>query len=65
MLVRVVVVACIHIHNFRHRGFDHLALRHARGEEALKLRCSLDTGPSHIRNVSMVDYLKQAIGKAR
>ena len=34
-------------------------LRHARGEDALKLRCSLDTAPSHVRNVSMVDYLKQ------
>jgi TRAP-type C4-dicarboxylate transport system substrate-binding protein len=32
-------------------------LRHARGEEALKIRCSLDTAPSHIRNVSIVDYL--------
>jgi TRAP-type transport system periplasmic protein len=34
-------------------------LRHARGEEALKLRVSLDTAPSHIRNVSIVDYLKK------
>ena len=34
-------------------------LRHARGEDALKLRCSLDTAPSHVRNVSVVDYLKQ------
>jgi TRAP-type transport system periplasmic protein len=34
-------------------------LRHARGEEALRLRCSLDTAPSHIRNVSVVDYLKK------
>ena len=32
-------------------------LRHARGDEPLKLRCSLDTAPSHIRNVSIVDYL--------
>jgi C4-dicarboxylate-binding protein DctP len=32
-------------------------LRHARGEEALKIRCSLDTAPSHVRNVSIVDYL--------
>jgi TRAP-type C4-dicarboxylate transport system substrate-binding protein len=32
-------------------------LRHARGEAAVHLRCSLDTAPSHIRNVSMVDYL--------
>jgi TRAP-type C4-dicarboxylate transport system substrate-binding protein len=34
-------------------------LRHARGEEALKIRCSLDTAPSHVRNISIVDYLKQ------
>jgi TRAP-type C4-dicarboxylate transport system substrate-binding protein len=34
-------------------------LRHARGEEALKIRCSLDTAPSHIRNVSIGDYLKK------
>ena len=34
-------------------------LRHARGEEALRLRCSLDTAPSHIRNVSVTDYLKK------
>src|ERR1700760_1814110 len=34
-------------------------LRHARGEDALKIRCSLDTAPSHVRNVSIVDYLKK------
>ncbi|HEX3573978.1 MAG TPA: TRAP transporter substrate-binding protein DctP [Rhodopila sp.] len=34
-------------------------LRHARGEAALKIRCSLDTAPSHVRNVSIVDYLKK------
>jgi TRAP-type transport system periplasmic protein len=34
-------------------------LHHARGEEALKIRCSLDTAPSHVRNVSVVDYLKK------
>ena len=34
-------------------------LRHARGEEAVKIRCSLDTAPSHVRNVSIVDYLKK------
>ena len=34
-------------------------LRHARGEEAIRLRCSLDTAPSHIRNVSVVDYLEK------
>jgi TRAP-type C4-dicarboxylate transport system substrate-binding protein len=34
-------------------------LRHARGEEVLKLRVSLDTAPSHVRNVSIVDYLKK------
>jgi TRAP-type C4-dicarboxylate transport system substrate-binding protein len=34
-------------------------LRHARGEDALKIRCSLDTAPSHVRNVSIVDYLRK------
>jgi TRAP-type transport system periplasmic protein len=34
-------------------------LRHARGEDVLKIRCSLDTAPSHVRNISIVDYLKQ------
>lgn len=34
-------------------------LRQARGEDAIRLRCSLDTAPSHIRNVSVVDYLKK------
>jgi len=34
-------------------------LHHARGDEPLKLRCSLDTAPSHVRNISVVDYLKQ------
>jgi TRAP-type C4-dicarboxylate transport system substrate-binding protein len=34
-------------------------LRHARGEAALKIRCSLDTAPSHVRNVSVGDYLKK------
>ena len=34
-------------------------LRHARGEQALKIRCSMDTAPSHVRNVSVVDYLKK------
>jgi C4-dicarboxylate-binding protein DctP len=34
-------------------------LRHARGEDALHLRCSLDTAPSHVRNVSIVDYLSK------
>lgn len=40
-------------------------LRHARGEAVLKIRCSLDTAPSHVRNVSIVDYLgkvKEATG---
>ncbi len=32
-------------------------LRHARGQAGIKLRCSLDTAPSHVRNVSIVDYL--------
>jgi TRAP-type C4-dicarboxylate transport system substrate-binding protein len=34
-------------------------LRHSRGEEVIKIRCSLDTAPSHVRNVSVVDYLKK------
>ncbi|HQT80113.1 MAG TPA: TRAP transporter substrate-binding protein DctP [Rhodopila sp.] len=34
-------------------------LRFARGEAPIKLRCSLDTAPSHVRNVSIVDYLKK------
>ena len=34
-------------------------LRHARGEQAVKIRCSLDTAPSHVRNVSIADYLKK------
>jgi TRAP-type C4-dicarboxylate transport system substrate-binding protein len=34
-------------------------LRHARGEPSLKIRCSLDTAPSHVRNISIVDYLKK------
>jgi TRAP-type C4-dicarboxylate transport system substrate-binding protein len=29
----------------------------ARGDEPLRLRCSLDTAPTHVRNQSMVDYL--------
>ncbi len=32
-------------------------LRHARGEAALKIRVSLDTAPSHVRNVSIADFL--------
>jgi C4-dicarboxylate-binding protein DctP len=32
-------------------------VRGARGEEALRLRCSLDTAPSHGRNISIKDYL--------
>src|SRR3954452_24244569 len=39
-------------------GFGSIAILHqARGDEPLKIRCSLDTAPSHIRNVSIVDYL--------
>ena len=34
-------------------------LRHARGEQPLKIRCSLDTAPSHVRNISIADYLKK------
>jgi TRAP-type C4-dicarboxylate transport system substrate-binding protein len=29
----------------------------ARGDEPLRLRCSLDTAPSHLRNVGIIDYL--------
>jgi TRAP-type C4-dicarboxylate transport system substrate-binding protein len=32
-------------------------IRVARADEPLRLRCSLDTAPSHLRNVSMKDYL--------
>src|SRR5690242_15824817 len=32
-------------------------LRHARGETSFELRCSLDTAPSHPRNVAFRDYL--------
>lgn len=32
-------------------------LRRAWAEDAIKLRCSLDTAPSHPRNQAMVDYL--------
>jgi C4-dicarboxylate-binding protein DctP len=49
------------------RGFGRTAaaagtfsiLRGARADDVVKLRCSLDTAPSHIRNVSIVDYLKK------
>lgn len=34
-------------------------LHHARGEQPIHIRCSLDTAPSHPRNVSVVDYLKK------
>jgi TRAP-type C4-dicarboxylate transport system substrate-binding protein len=34
-------------------------LRHARGEQPIKIRCSLDTAPSHVRNISIADYLKK------
>jgi TRAP-type C4-dicarboxylate transport system substrate-binding protein len=33
------------------------AIRRARAEEAIRLRCSLDTAPSHGRNISIGDYL--------
>jgi len=33
--------------------------RNARAEEAIKLRCSLDTAPSHPRNRAIVDYLEK------
>ena len=38
-------------------------LRHARGEAPLKIRCSLDTAPSHVRNVSIVDFLTKLEAK--
>ncbi len=31
----------------------------ARGDAPLKLRCSLDTAPSHLRNVGIADYLSK------
>jgi C4-dicarboxylate-binding protein DctP len=34
-------------------------LRHARGEAPVALRCSLDTGPSHPRNVGMRAFLAE------
>lgn len=34
-------------------------LRQARGEAPFHIRCSLDTAPTHVRNVSIVDYLKK------
>lgn len=34
-------------------------LRHPRGQEALTIRCSLDTAPSHARNRAIVDYLRR------
>ncbi|HEY0910485.1 MAG TPA: TRAP transporter substrate-binding protein DctP, partial [Bradyrhizobium sp.] len=33
------------------------AIRRARADEPLRLRCSLDTSPSHLRNVSVRDFL--------
>jgi TRAP-type C4-dicarboxylate transport system substrate-binding protein len=35
------------------------SIRRARADEPLRLRCSLDTAPSHGRNVSMTDYLQK------
>src|ERR1700744_2016768 len=32
-------------------------IRSARADEPMRLRCSLDTAPSHLRNVSIKDYL--------
>jgi len=34
-------------------------LRHARGQAPLELRCSLDTAPSHPRNVAFRDYFSK------
>ncbi len=38
-------------------------LRHARGDETFKIRCSMDTAPSHVRNVSVVDFLTKLEAK--
>jgi TRAP-type transport system periplasmic protein len=34
-------------------------LRHARGDAPIELRCSLDTAPSHPRNVALRDFLSK------
>lgn len=56
------------LNDLTRRGIGRLALgalaapaimRSARGEAALKIRCSLDTAPSHPRNQGVVDYLKK------
>jgi TRAP-type transport system periplasmic protein len=53
-------------HRISRRAFAHASvltlggfaiLRHARGDTPLELRCSLDTAPSHPRNVAFHDYL--------
>jgi C4-dicarboxylate-binding protein DctP len=53
-------------HDFSRRAFarnsllalgSFAVLRHARGDAPLELRCSLDTAPSHPRNVAFRDYL--------
>lgn len=35
------------------------AIHRARADEPIRLRCSLDTGPSHGRNISIAEYLKK------
>ncbi|HBK09392.1 MAG TPA: TRAP transporter substrate-binding protein DctP [Acetobacteraceae bacterium] len=35
------------------------AIRRARADEPIRLRCSLDTAPTHGRNISVADYLKK------
>ncbi len=35
------------------------AVIRARADEPIRLRCSLDTAPSHVRNVSVADYLRK------
>ncbi len=35
------------------------AIRRARADEPLRLRCSLDTAPTHGRNISIADYFKK------
>ena len=37
-------------------------LRKASADDTIKLRCSLDTAPSHPRNQAIVDYLAKIKG---
>ena len=40
-------------------AFSGFGILRARAEEPMRLRCSLDTAPSHLRNVAIADYLKK------